>query len=184
MPDDKSLVLIDDSNLYYGFKNRAWKIEYSNFFIYLYSNFNILKIHFFGGIISKKAYLDSNIDKNNTDFLIVKNKRRGFFKYLKKIGYRVHSKPVSSFFDNTKGEYKRKCNFDIEITITALDRISDYQNLILCSGDGDFVKLAKYIKGRGNKITVIAHKDRMNGELRQVANEVIFFKDIKDHIKI
>ena len=102
---------------------------------------------------------------------------------LKRAGYKVKSKPVGSVYDSTEGAYKRKCNFDVEITIIALDRLNDYDELILGSGDGDFVKLIKYAKGKFKKTTVIAHKNRSNQGLEESANRVIFIEDIREEIK-
>jgi len=60
-----------------------------------------------------------------------------------------------------------------------LDKLNDYEELILCSGDGDFTKLLKYIKGKFKKATLIAHKDRLNWELKKTANKVIFIESLR-----
>ena len=140
---EKSLILIDDSNLYYGCIKYDWEIDYQKFYDWLHDTFNIYEIYFFGGIITQKAYLDSHPNKEFLDFVNEQDKRKNFFKKLKKIGYKVKSKPVVSLYDSTKGDYKRKCNFDVEITINAIDNLNSYKELILCSGDGDFIKLLK-----------------------------------------
>ena len=176
---DKSLVLIDDSNVYYGFKKYRWELDYEKFYYWLRSNFEVLDIYFFGGIISKKTFFDRYPANTLSGFIEYKDKRHKFFKLLKKIGYKVRTKPVSSLYDSTRGEYKRKCNFDVEITIVALDKLDHYKELILCSGDGDFTKLLKYIKGKYKKATIIAHKDRLNWQLLKTANKVIFFEDMR-----
>ena len=60
-----------------------------------------------------------------------------------------------------------------------MDKLNDYEELILCSGDGDFTKLLKYIKGKFKKATLIAHKDRLNWELKKTANKVIFIESLR-----
>jgi len=112
-----------------------------------------------------------------------KNDREHFFKKLKTKGYIVKTKPVTSVYDYTKGGFNRKCNFDVEITIIALDKLSDYQELVLCSGDGDFIKLIKYAKGKFRKTTVMAHKHRLNSELEITANKTIFFETLKPELE-
>jgi len=69
------------------------------------------------------------------------------------------------------------------MTIIALDRLNEYEELVLCSGDGDFTKLLKYIKGKYKKATVIAHKDRLNFQLKEAANRIIFIEDIKKEVE-
>lgn len=181
--DDKSLVLIDDSNLYYGCIRYGWKLDYEKFYHWIHENFHVTEIYFFGGIITKKAYLDLHPNKGIEDFMKEKQDRQRFFRFLKNVGYKVRSKPVSSLYDNTTGEYKRKCNFDVEMTIIAMDGLKNYKELVLCSGDGDFIKLLKYLKGKYKKMTIVTHKDRLNQELRKTANRVIYLEDIRTDLE-
>ena len=102
---------------------------------------------------------------------------------MRQIGHEVRTKPVDSVYGNTSGEYKSKCNFDVEMTIIALDGIDEYQEFVLCSGDGDFVKLLKYLKGKHKKTTVISHKDRANWELEKAANRLIYFHHLRESIQ-
>ena len=73
--------------------------------------------------------------------------------------------------------------FDVEMTIFAIDKLPEYQELVLCSGDGDFVKLLKYVKGKYKKAIVMAHKDRLHWQVQEAANRVIFFEDIRKDIE-
>lgn len=183
MKKRKALVIIDDSNLHYGFRTLRWETDYQKFYSWLNQEFDIVDIFFFGGIVSKKAFFDKHPTHTLSGFIKYKKERQAFFKVLKSIGYKVRSKPVSSVYDSTTGDYKRKCNFDVEMTILALDRINDYEELVLCSGDGDFVKLVKYLKGKYKKVTIIAHKLRLNYNLELAANRKIFFHELKPHIE-
>jgi len=163
--------------LYYGCKKYGWDIDYKKFYNWIHENFNVTEIFFFGGIITQKAYSDLKPGKKLEDFIKEKKDRQRFFRFLKSVGYKVKSKPVASLYDSTKGEYKRKCNFDVEITIIAIDRLDSYKELVLCSGDGDFTKLLRYVKGKYKKATIMAHKERLNRELRRTANRVIYFNE-------
>ena len=116
-------------------------------------------------------------------FLKEKQDRERFFKFLKYVGYNVKPKPVASLYDSTEGDFKRKCNVDVEITITALDLIGAYQELILCSGDGDFEKLLRYVKGKHKKATVIAFKARCSNQLQLAANRFISFDGIRQEVQ-
>lgn len=180
---NKSLVLIDDANIYYGFKKQRWELDYAKFYQWLRDNFAPIDVYFFGGMISKKTFFDRHPSHTLTGFIKYKEEREAFFRLLKHVGYVVKTKPVSSVYDSMTGEYKRKCNFDVELTIVALDRLDNYQELVLCSGDGDFAKLLKYVKGKHKKATLIAHKDRLNWQLEETANRVIFLEDIRQEIE-
>jgi uncharacterized LabA/DUF88 family protein len=181
-PKNRTLVLIDDANLYYGFKKRHWDLDYERFYRWLRANFNVLEVYFFGGVVSKKAFLEKKPTNDLAGFKEHKENRQAFLKLLKHIGYTVTSKPVTSLYDSTSGQYKRKCNFDVEIAIVAMDKINKYEELILCTGDGDFTKLLKYVKSKHKKATLIAHKDRLNWELEKTANRVIFIESLRREV--
>src|SRR3989338_4003504 len=187
MPDgtktNKALILIDDANLYYASKKVGWSIAYDRFYQWFHANFSVLDIYFFGGIISKKAFFDRHPNKSIDDFRKEKEAREGFFKFLRKVGYKVRPKEVASLYDSTEAVYKRKCNVDVEIVITALDRLADYDELILCSGDGDFEKLLRYVKGKHKKATVIAFKARCSNQLQLAANRFISFEGIRQEVQ-
>lgn len=179
----KSLILIDDSNLYYGFKRQRWEMDYERFFHWLHESFCPVDIFFFGGIIANKTFFDRHPTHTLTGFVKYKKQREAFFTLLKKIGFIVKTKAVASVYDSTAGSYKRKCNFDVEIAIIALDKLDEYQELVLCSGDGDFVKLLKYVKGKFKKTTVIAHRDRTNWKVAETANRIIYLETIRSEIE-
>lgn len=181
--DKKTLILIDDSNLHYGFRSQQWELDYKRFYHWLHKEFCPIDIFFFGGIHSKKSFFDKYPNHTLSGFIKYKEQREAFFRRLRIFNYKVRTKPIASVYDRTSGEFKRKCNFDVEITIIAIDKIKQYDELVLCSGDGDFIKLAKYLKGQYKKVTIMAHKDRLNTELATTANRKIYFRNIKVEVE-
>ena len=179
----KSLVLIDDSNLYYGFIKQQWKLDFEKFFRWINNNFHPIAVFFFGGIVSQRTFFEKNPQHTLKDFIDQQKHRKAFFKMLRNTGYLVRTKPVAGAYDSTSGKYKSKCNFDVEITIVALDKLAEYDELILCSGDADFEKLIKYIKGKYKKSVVVAHNDRISSRLRAAANKVISLESIRELIE-
>ncbi len=97
-------------------------------------------------------------------------------------GFRVRQKLVNRIYDSEEKRFKHKCNFDVELTIDAIDSLDNYEVCVLCSGDGDFIKLIRYLKGKHKKVTVIAGKDRLSEGVKKAANQVIYLKDIKSDI--
>ena len=76
-----------------------------------------------------------------------------------------------------------KCNFDVEITITAIDQMGTYDEFILCSGDGDFVKLLKYLKAHKKKTVVVAPGRRLSWILAKTSNRIIYLEDLRIQIE-
>ena len=70
----------------------------------------------------------------------------------------------------------------MELTIDALDGLGNYDAFVLLSGDGDFVKLIKYLKGKKKKTIVIAPSDRFSEKFEKAANQVIYLEDIETEI--
>ncbi|MCK4619673.1 MAG: NYN domain-containing protein [Desulfobacterales bacterium] len=68
------------------------------------------------------------------------------FKFLKSLSFKIRHKPVGRVYDNTAGEFKHKCNFDVELTIDALDGLEGFDVFVLLSGNGDFIKLIRYLR--------------------------------------
>ena len=178
-----ALVLIDESNLHYGSITAGWSLDFKKFLDWLSKEFSIIEGYIFAGIISKKAYFDKHPDARQVDFSTAVYKRRGFFTKLKSYGFSMRTKPVASIYDSTSGRYKLKCNCDVEIAIMAIDKLDHYDELILCSGDGDFEKLVKYIKNKNKKVTVICYKDRLNRGLANSANRAIYYKTIRKEVE-
>ncbi|MBU1092192.1 NYN domain-containing protein [Patescibacteria group bacterium] len=60
-----------------------------------------------------------------------------------------------------------KCDFDVEITLTALRRINDYDTIILWSGDGDFNALVRYLRKKDKKVIVVSPWEFFSKELQK-----------------
>ena len=60
--------------------------------------------------------------------------------------------------------------------------MANYDVFVLVSGDGDFEKLIKYLKGKGKRTIIIAPKERLSKKLKKSANKSIHLNAIKDSI--
>jgi uncharacterized LabA/DUF88 family protein len=183
MPKPKSYIFIDASNIHYYLKDEGWKIDWLKFKKHYKDVFLNPCFYYYEGIRSKGVYFDHHPDHKLQDFNEAKKRKQNYFKFLKQHDYKVKYKPVTRVYDNTSGQFKHKCNFDVELTIDAIDNINDYDVFSLVSGDGDFEKLVKYLKGKRKKTIVIAPKDRLSDNLKKAANTVIYLHNIKDSIK-
>lgn len=180
----RSYIFIDASNIHYYLKDEGWKVDWIKFKDHYKSVFQDPCFYYYEGIVSKGVYFDNNPHDNIQDFIAAKKSKQNFFKFLKKHDYKVRHKPVSRVYDNTSGQFKHKCNFDVELTIDAIDNIDNYDVFSLISGDGDFEKLVKYLKSKFKKTIIIAPKDRLSINLKKAANITININTIKDSIKM
>ena len=175
----RASIFIDFSNFHYYLKKNGWKIDWEKFKAFLCNLYSVSAIYYYEGTLSKGAYSDIFQENTLADFLFMKQAKERYLKFLRNNGFIVRKKLINRVFDSKEGKYKHKCNFDVELTIDAIDTVDSYDVFVLCSGDGDFQKLAKYIKGKHKKVIVIAGKKRLSNDLKKASNQVIFLKDIK-----
>jgi uncharacterized LabA/DUF88 family protein len=175
-------VCIDASNFHYYLVKVGWRIDWKKFKLYCENRYESPKFFYYEGVPSKSQYFDIHPGHSLPQFIEAKKNKLNYFKFLKSISFKVRHKPVGRVYDNTAGKFKHKCNFDVELTIDAMDGIGDYDVFVLFSGDGDFVKLIKYLKGKKKKTVVIAPSDRISDNLESAANQVIYLEDLEAEI--
>lgn len=178
------LILVDYANWHYYLKKVGWKIDWARFTQYFDQRFKQISICYFGGIISWPYFRKKNPGKTKYDFYAAKQEKEDIFKAIKSCGIGVVSKPICVIYDSTTGKTKSKCNFDVEITIKAIDKLSEYDILILCTGDGDFIKLVKYIKGHFKTVMLIAPADRTNPGLKKAANNYVQLASLRQFFEL
>jgi uncharacterized LabA/DUF88 family protein len=166
---ERVCIFVDASNYHYTLQ---WDIDYQKFCDYYKTRYELVKIFYYEGQHSKKSFLDQRPGRTETEFLTQDARKNRFFKKMRSLGYTVRTKPISSVYDKTSGRSELKCNFDVELTIDALDQLPAYDTAILCSGDGDFTKLIRYLKGKGKNTIVMAAGERLSTTLREAANKI------------
>jgi uncharacterized LabA/DUF88 family protein len=164
-------------------KKAGWQIEWVKFKTYCEDRYESPTFFYYEGVPSKGQYFDNNPKHKLADFIEAKERKLNYFKFLKRLSFKVRHKPVGRVYNDTAGQYKHKCNFDVEVTIDALDGIDLYDVFVLFSGDGDFVKLIKYLKGKRKKTVVIAPSERLSDNLEEAANQVIYLEELEEDIK-
>lgn len=149
--DQRVAILMDVQNLYHSAKN-------------LYNarvNFNeILKTALSGRkLVRAIAY----VIKTET------GEETAFFEALTKMGIETKMKDLQIFPGGVK-----KGDWDVGITIDAI-RLgeSTVDALVLGTGDGDFVPLVDYLKGRGRQMEVIAFGRSTSAKLKEAADDFI-----------
>lgn len=109
------------------------------------------------------AYIVSHYKKNSEAFV---NTLRGY-------GYRVRERHMMyAKMEQTRTKPTRT-DWDVGITIDAIDHLSEYDRFVLMSGDGDFGQLIDYLRHRGKETTVLSFKDALSRGLYDHANEVV-----------
>lgn len=84
---------------------------------------------------------------------------------LEHIGYLVKTKDV-----RTRANGSAKANWDMNIALDILGILDRVDTIVLASGDGDFVPLIDFIKGKNKRVEIFAFPDNTAYDLKEKAD--------------
>jgi uncharacterized LabA/DUF88 family protein len=163
----RTAVFIDAANIYFSQQSLGWRVDFKKFLEYFRQETNLTRVAFYGALNPENE------------------KERKFHDFLSIVGYTVRHKKIKFIRDKNDEIYGgfRKANLDVEITLDAVDLREQYDSFILCSGDGDFEPLLKYLKAHGKRCIVISAKGHISIELIRQA-KFVDFKKLQKYIEL
>ncbi|MBI4770359.1 MAG: NYN domain-containing protein [Chloroflexi bacterium] len=144
------LVLIDTANLSKGAETAGKRVNYRNLARFFRRNAAALR---------QVVYIADFGTPGHAAFLGA----------LKRYGFQVVAKPVK-LIAPSRVAAEQKANFDVEITLNAMEWLDEYDTLVLFSGDSDFTALVRTLQARGKRVTVCAFQHTVAREMRAVAD--------------
>lgn len=178
----KTLICIDMANYRYYLEERNWQIDWPKFRSHFEHLFADPLFILYDGIMCRDHFLARNPGASLMDhYQDVKEKHR-HFKDLRKLGFTIVWKWTTQLYDKKKRKFRRKCNFDVEITMDALIRINNYERFVLCSGDGDFVRLMNYLKQQKKRTVLVYPKRRTAWQLKKIPVERITLDSLESAV--
>lgn len=155
----RAFLFVDEANLYLAAKKEGWEIDWQKFISHISKEFDIRAAYLYEGMPTERSIRLNTPGATLDDIDGIRDEKTRRFAELRSYGYIVRHKPVATINGTNK------CNFDVELTIDAVDQIANYDIFVLASGDGDFIRLVKYMRGRGKTVYVVGPK-KSNKELR------------------
>ena len=149
-PDQRVAIFMDVQNMYHSARSMyGARVNFKE----------VLKTAVFGRkLLRALAY----VIKTKT------GEERAFFEALEKLGIETRSKDLQEFYGGAK-----KADWDVGIAIDAVRSAEIVDAVVIVSGDGDFIPLVEYLKGRGRRVEVIAFGKSTSGKLKEAADEFI-----------
>lgn len=138
-------VFVDAANIELSAKDLNFRINYKKLHKWLLSQSEVKYLGFY------TARFDTPEHDN-------------FLTMLKKNGYKLVTKNLKIIRAKTNS-HLRKANFDVEIAVDALKYLSQYETIILFSGDSDFAYLIGYLHECNKKVIVASLKHHISKEL-------------------
>lgn len=133
---EKVVLFIDGANL--SIMTRDWlrqDIDYQRLLIYFSRDCSLQAAYYYTAV-------ENEADAPSNTFHYV----------LKKMGYRLVTKPLKIFPDGAK-----KGNLDIELALDMLEWVGRADRVVLFSGDGDFAPLLERMRQKGAKTQVVSY---------------------------
>ncbi len=135
--------------------------------------------------LQQNLITSSNRDKHDYKFVAFVPYRTGDERRQRLIdalsfqGYRVVAKPVRERLDGSV-----KANMDIEITLEILSMSAHLDEIILVSGDGDFVALVDWLSKQGKRVVIIGlGKGFTSVELIRACDEYMNLEELEGVVK-
>jgi|GEM_PF-596170 len=160
----RSGVFIDGSNLFWAVNiledvgKEKWAIDFSKLKRYLKDNYSPIFFKFY-----------NCVDEHPTNELF-RSRALGTEKFhnkLKGLGYDFVPKPLKYLHDKKTGEISTKGDMDVSISIDIKNSLNDMDNIILFSGDSDFLPVVEDAHTRGKHIRIFSFEHTLAWELKE-----------------
>jgi hypothetical protein len=157
----KVKVYIDASNVLISMKQKNLSLEIDNFFVYLKDKFRSENIFYF----------TPNWKKENTTFEKISN-----IKNVEIIYKEIY---------NQNSKLKTNCDVDIAFKLTKDILNNEVEEIVLISGDGDFIPILDFAINRKINVRIIGGTKESTAKIIKKRNEFRYFllTDVKELIK-
>jgi uncharacterized LabA/DUF88 family protein len=155
-----NFALIDGQNLHLGLREIGITLDYRRFRKYLRDRLHVAEAYYFIGYMPEQQALYANLQ------------RAGFVLQFKEVA-------------RDRGG-KAKGNVDVDLTLHAIDKISEYDKAVIVTSDGDFATLVSYLLGKKKLRTVLSpNRAKCSYLLRRSAKgHIDFLEDIRSNIEL
>ncbi|WP_254273809.1 NYN domain-containing protein [Haloarcula marina] len=117
--------------------------------------------------IDYSALLDEAVDGRNLSRAIAYVIRADspdeetFFEALVDIGFETRIKDIKTFQDGSK-----KADWDVGMSLDAVSLASHNDAIVLCTGDGDFARLCRFLRHEGCRVEAMGFEESSAEELK------------------
>jgi uncharacterized LabA/DUF88 family protein len=159
-PIHQNFAFIDNQNLYMSVKSMGWKLDYARLYSWLRNKYQVSKAFMFIGYIEENRYL---------------------YDRMEECGFQVVFRPTIQYKDqSTKG------NCDTELVMQVMIELTNFNQAVVISGDGDFYSLYKHLIALNKlKRILIPNQKKYSALLRKFRPHITFLSDtgLQDKLK-
>jgi uncharacterized LabA/DUF88 family protein len=161
-------LFIDNANLRESLEALGWRISFRKTLSYIEQNFGTIKF--------AKCYMQDRSPESMG--------RQTFMSIIKKLGVEIYLKKPKKLSVN--GVTILRCDVDSIIAPDMVHLMHEFDEIILVSGDSDFIHTIEILQSEGKKVTVISTNANkiVSKDLINACDQYIDLKDIADAISI
>ncbi|MES9899725.1 MAG: NYN domain-containing protein [Sedimenticola sp.] len=119
-----------------------------------------------GTLLRLNTYLAFDQERAKEDNEYAK-KSYTYQQMVRDFGWKIIVKPVRRFTDD-EGNVTTKANADLDLAVDAMLQAENLDQILLVTGDGDFLQVVTALQNRGCRVEVLAFKNVSNLLQRQV----------------
>ncbi len=161
---ERVAIFIDGENIHYSAKHLNMRLDYLKLCRTLAGDRRLVRSYFYTAV--------SNQSEGKIDFI----------NFLKLNGFRVVTKELKGFPDNEVQQRAVRGNLDLEMAIDVCEMLQHLDTVILCTGDGDFVRLLESVARQGRHVEVCALREMTSTDLIAASDVYTDLAAIKDKI--
>lgn len=117
--------------------------------------------------IRLNAYVSFDEDRARDD-PAYRTAQYNFYSLLRDFGYKVIQKIVKWYHDEN-GRAFGKANADLDMAVDALLQSENIDHVLMCTGDGDFIRVVQALQNKGCRVEVVAFEN-VSQDLRREAD--------------
>ncbi len=163
-------LFVDAANMFYAQQRQGWAISFFATLDWLLSSRDEGCAYYFTGSPSGE-----NVS--------AARRQRNFRRALAHHGYTVIHKEVKRQFDKDRGEWRFKCNLDVEITLKMLAEVNQYDEVVFFGGDGDFAPVLEHLRNLGKRVSVISYGPFASDDIVNAAHTFMTLDDVRGSVK-
>ena len=165
-------AFIDSQNLNLGTQKMGWKMDWRKFREFLQIKYNVSHAYMFIGHVPE--FEDLYMQMHDLGYLVV-------LKPTLETGKKPQEKPKPG----EKPEPPKaavKGNVDAELVLYAMKEMSNYDQCIIVSGDGDFFSLVEYMEKKGRLAHILAPNWQYSSLLKPYEKYIVRLDQLRNEL--
>lgn len=119
-----------------------------------------------GTLLRLNTYIPFDQDRADVDTEYAR-KTYAYQQMVRDFGWKIIAKPIKHYIDD-EGNVTTKANADLDLAVDAMLQVENLDQVLLVTGDGDFLQMVNALQNRGCRVELLAFRNVSRELQRQV----------------